>query len=212
MTDVLDRTFTVEPISPEDVDAASGNDSRSLRAPGLLTVAAVLSAASGVVHLVMVPSHTGESMVEGLAFALSGWFQLVTAWLLLTRPSRRLLTPIAIVNAVFIGAWIWSRTVGWPVGSHAWHAEKATFIDEVTVGFEATLIVCCVIAARRRAGGTARTVWRGATAATAIAIVGVVALTTAALASPSARDHAAHSHDAAAGGTDHVHTDGTAAV
>ena len=80
-----------------------------------------------------VPSHAGESLAEGVGFALAGWFQVVAAWLFLSRRFRSFLVPIAVANVVFIGVWAWSRTAGIPFGAHAGHAESAGFVDLTTV-------------------------------------------------------------------------------
>jgi hypothetical protein len=164
---------------------------------------AVLSGAAGAIHLVMVPSHWGESVAEGLGFAITGWLQLAFAALVLMRPSRMLLWASAALNAAAIGAWIVSRTAGLPFGEHAGHAESAGFVDVTCVVFEAVLVVLCgAFAFVPKAG--ARHVRSGLVAA-GVASLGVLALTTSALASPGARDHAAHSHgDGGDGGHTHV--------
>jgi hypothetical protein len=156
----------------------------------------------------MVPPHSGESLSEGLGFALAGWFQIVTAWLLLRRKDRSLLMPIAVANVAFIGAWVWSRTTGLPFGAHKGIKEAVGFVDLTCVGFEVALLVACALLARQT-----KTTESTKTSASkhgmrfAIAlVVGVFALTTAAVASPSARNHDVHAHDAgtaAAAGHDH---------
>ena len=52
---------------------------------------AVLSAAAGTIHLAMVPSHWGESVVEGFGFAVVGWAQLALAVAFFVRPTAALL-------------------------------------------------------------------------------------------------------------------------
>src|SRR3954447_16376008 len=203
MTDVLDRLDVVEPRRSEPEAqpfelpyATSPKRRRFAPSQPALRVAAALSTAAGVIHLVMVPSHAGESFSEGAGFAVTGWFQLLTAWLLLNRPSRALLAPIAFANTVFVGAWVWSRTAGLPIGAHSGQSESVGFVDLTTVGLEVALIVMCAVLATR--GGSRRdTAGRGSWWAL-MAIVGVFGIASAAIASPSARDHAAHSHDAAA--------------
>src|SRR5437899_12575720 len=110
MTDVLDRVGLAP--RPEQTPTAIVRTRRFAPNAGIIRVAAALSIAAGVIHLVMVPSHSGESLAEGIAFALSGWFQILTAWLLLTRLARQLLTPIAVANVTFVAALVLSRTAG----------------------------------------------------------------------------------------------------
>jgi hypothetical protein len=202
MTDVLERgavTFSandvgeiVEPPRPFDLVVASR----------VLLVG--LSAGAGAIHLAMVPSHWGESVAEGVGFAVCGWLQLVFAAVVLTRPSRALLWLGAALNAAAIGAWTVSRTAGLPFGAHAGHAESAGFIDITCVVFEAVLVVACIAFALRPRIGARHA--RGGMAVAGIAALGVLALTTAALGSPGARNHAAHSHgDTAATSAGHTH-------
>ena len=162
-------------------------------------VLAVLSAGTGAIHLAMLPSHWGESVAEGIGFALTGWLQLVLAAVLLTRPSRALLWLVAALNGAAIAAWAVSRTAGLPFGAHAGHSESAGFVDITCVAFEAVLVVACVALALRPRIGARHA--RAGMAFAGIASLGVLALTTSVLASPAARNHAANSHgDTAAGG------------
>src|SRR3954452_5737898 len=202
MTDVLAR---LEPdVRNEPISLPYAPPSRRKQmSVGALGVAAALSIAAGVIHLVMVPSHAGESLAEGVGFALAGWFQILSAWWLYTRRHRTLLMPIAVANLVFIGAWAYSRTLGIPFGAHAGQTEAAGFVDLTTVALEATLVLTCVVLAVQ----SARRPGRG-WLVTAL-VLGIAALTTAAIASPSARDHAAHSHGDAAAGDGHTHDAGT---
>ena len=213
MTDVLDRLDVVEvsdlkrlPSPAPEKRTATGELN-----PSLLRVAAACSIGAGVIHLVMVPPHAGESMAEGIGFALSGWFQIITAWLLLTRKQRSLLMPIAVANAGFIGVWIWSRTAGLPVGAHKGIKEAVGFVDLTAVGLEVALLVTCALLARRSkkaktTAGTTSSRSKIGMRVALVTIIGVFALTTAAVASPGARNHGTHSHDdgtAAAAGHDH---------
>ncbi len=212
MTDVLDRLDVVEvpALDREPPPQSRKRTGTSALDPSLLRVAASLSTAAGVIHLVMVPPHAGESLSEGLGFALAGWFQIVTAWLLLTRKQRSLLMPVAVANAAFIGAWVWSRTAGLPFGAHKGIKEPMGFVDLTCVAFEVALLVACALLARRPTNAKTSAGKIGVRSALAV-IIGVFALTTAAVASPSARNHGAHTHDdaaAAAAGHDH----GTAAA
>ena len=170
-------------------------------------VLACLSAAAGIVHLVMAPSHFGESTAEGTGFLVAGWAQLALALALIrTAPPRReLLGALVAVNTALIGLWAVSRTVGLPLaGSHSGHAASVTLVDGTTVAFEAVLVLGALAllgwpktAAGARAGGPV---------ALAVPLV-VVALTSAVIASPSARNHAAGEHGTH--GAEHDH--GTAA-
>jgi hypothetical protein len=163
--------------------------------PAVVALASLLAAA-GVIHLVMVPAHAGEWLVEGIAFALAGWLQLGLAVLLVTRPSRALLQVAVVANIVFVAAWALTRLAGWPVGPEAGVAHDATFIDLVCVALELGCVALAgALLARPRIGGTARGL-------VPLVPVAALLLATAAIASPSARGHD-HGGEASGGGHEH---------
>jgi hypothetical protein len=202
VTDVLDRRALVAPMpSTDHVAAPSGGHRPAPARPDLALSAvgrvllATLAAAAGAIHFAMVPSHMDGSTVEGIGFAVVGWIQVVTAVLLVTRPSRGLLRFTMLSTAAFIGVWAVSRTWGLPVGEHAGHPHDAAFVDLVAVGIEVALVALAGVWLSRPDWGRG---WRrSALAAAAVVPLAVVALATAAIASPSARDHAHTSHGVA---------------
>ena len=98
---------------------------------------ASLAAAAAVIHFVMVPSHMDEFSVEGVAFAVAGWLQLLVAFYLWTQPSRAILGFTILSNLGFIAVWAVSRTVGLPVGPHSGIAEEVSVVDLTCVALEA---------------------------------------------------------------------------
>jgi hypothetical protein len=205
MTEVLDRTAAPRRATRPEPAPAGAEARRFERGwphtPGLAALLAALSAGAGAIHLAMFPSHWSESVVEGLAFAAGGWLQIAIAALLLRRAARATLGAAIVVSAAAIAVWIVSRTAGLPFGAHAGHAESVGFVDLTCVALEAALIIgAAALLLRPHLDAP---VARFGAAATLVAIGAVLALTTSALASPGALDHAAHSHgDHAAG---HVH-------
>src|SRR5262245_7050670 len=159
----------------------------------------------------MVPSHVDSSSVEGIGFALVGWFQIGLGLWFLARASRNALRLAIVTNVAFVGVWAISRSWGLPVGDHAGHPHDVAFVDLACVGIELAIVVTAALLPETPGWG--RT-WHGVRLAVAAIIpVSVLALATAALASPSARDHAHTSHDGAAvaaGTGGHVHGLGTA--
>ena len=176
---------------------------------------AVLAAAAGVIHLAMVPSHWGSTVVEGTGFALVGWAQIALALAVLAAPSRLALRALMVVNLLAVGVWAVSRTWGLPFGDHAGHPHAPQFVDLVCVAIEVTLVVLGAVWLSHPSLGQQ---WRGARlAAYCVVPVAVLALSTAALASPSARNHAddshgGHSHDVALAATDVAASTGTGCV
>jgi hypothetical protein len=106
---------------------------------------------------------------------------------------------VVVVSAACIAAWAVSRIWGLPFGEHAGHAESVTVVDGLTVVMEAFTIVLgatLLSSVVRRA--------RSRTFAI-VGVVGVLALTSALIAAPEARDHAAAAHGAGGEATGHTH-------
>lgn len=162
-------------------------------------ILASFATAAGIIHAVMAPSHMGASTLEGGGFVVAAWLQLALAVGIVTRPSRGMLRLVLAVNAVLVGVWAVSRTVGLPFGAHADHAETISFVDGSCVAFELIMV-----------GLAAVWLWRPAMVrfkdgAFAVAVpLAVFGLATAAISSPEARDHSAHAH-AGHGPADHDH-------
>jgi hypothetical protein len=222
MTDVLDHQVAGGPAGqhaaaeapprPTGATTTRPADPEPAARPELWLLAALL-AAPALIHAAMVPSHLEESAVEGAGFVVAAWLQVLLAVGVLLRPTRRLLAAVVVTSGALIAAWVVSRTAGLPFGAHAGHAESVSVVDGVCVALEAAALVVAgalAVAARRVVPRG-----RGGRALAVAGAVGAVVLATAAVSSPSARDHAAGSHgahgaqgdDAAASGHDH----GTAA-
>jgi hypothetical protein len=217
MTDVLQRPSA--PSGPDGFDdlqweSTSAPASASIATPAAAAILASLVFGAALIHLVMVPSHMNEWTAEGVAFAIVGLVQIALAFAVSQRPTRVALWIGIALNAAFIGAWVWTRTAGSPWGPHAGHAESANFVDIACVVLEGLFVLgALAVLARpsvgRRIGGNHA--W-----AAAIIPVFVVLFATAAIASPSARNHAHDSHGdhAATDGHDHggaaAHDDGAA--
>ncbi len=182
--------------------------------PALLMGMAALAAAAGVIHLVMVPSHMDEFALEGVAFAVAGWLQLLVAFWLWTQPTRPLLGLTLGINGVFIATWAVSRTAGLPVGPNAGTAESASVVDLTCVALEVALVLlAAAVLLRPRLAEITLPPGLGFALPLAVAI-----LTSAVLASPEARNHAhgaeggtamaaGHSHGAGGGESAAVEAD-----
>ncbi len=200
MTDLLDRPLAGGLAAPEP-SAPTMPKAWDLSLP-LRLLLGCLSAAAAVIHLAMVPAHAGESMVEGVAFAISGWIQVLLAVAIVARPSRRWLALAIVANLAFIAAWAVSRTVGLPIGTGG--VESATVVDLTCVGFEVALVLVAAVAWFRPGIGRG---WDSGALVIASAIpVAILIGTTAVVVSPSATAHThggevagGHTHGAATG-------------
>lgn len=171
-------------------------------------ILASFSAAAGIVHVVMAPSHMGASKLEGGGFLLSAWLQLALAVGIVARPSRWLLRAVVAVNLGLIGLWAFSRTSGLPFGAHADHPESISFVDGSCVAFEVLIVALAALWLLRP--GAVR--FKGGAFAVGVPLA-AFAVASAAIASPQARDHSAHSHGGhgehgEVAGTAHVHGEG----
>jgi hypothetical protein len=171
---------------------------------GLNYLLAGLMAGAGAIHFAMVAAHAGgESMLDPIGFAVAGWFQFTIAGLLISRRANTQVYVATVVgNAVLVGLWIWSRTSGLPVGSHAGVAEEAGTIDQMSAALEVTAIVLAGVLAW--VPGKVRLPVVGS----AIAGVAVLGLATSVIVSPEAASHGGHDHGATAAGADHHDTAG----
>ena len=207
MTDVLDRLIEEGPYAEEPRPRALAEPKPPFTVgdTGRIVFAA-LSGAAAVIHFVMVPSHMDEWAAEGVAFALAGVFQLVTAVLMVRRPTRLLLWASLLVNAAFVAAWAVTRTAGSPWGPHAGHAESMSVVDVSCVALEVALMALAGILLLFPRF-SARTGNRFLNVAVPLA---VIALTMFVITSADARSHASGAHGAhggadEAGGGGHSH-------
>jgi hypothetical protein len=192
-------------------DTARLATARPIPSPALRIVLAACLVAAGAIHLAMVPSHADEWLAEGIAFAVAGWLQVLIAAVVILRPSRAALVVAVLANAIFIGAWIWTRTAGPPFGPEEGARHATGFVDITCVALEAAAIVVGLVALLAPYLGVR--VSRGWYAVPGVVAFGILVLASTAIVSPSATEHAhaegtaGHSHGGAA---DTVSADGHA--
>lgn len=128
-----------------------GRASLSVRARVLL---AALSAAAGAVHLWVLPEHRAEWWGYGVFFLVAGLGQILLALLLLRmyHPARLIVAGIA-GNLTILLTYIVSRSIGVPVGPHAWDPEAPGRLDFLTTLDEVILVAALASALT---GGTRR--------------------------------------------------------
>ena len=161
---------------------------------GALATLCVLSGAAAAIHFAVIGEHFAEYWAFGTFFLVLAWFQAAWAVLVVTRPSRSLLLFGAIANGAVLVIWLWSRTLGLPIGPEAGETEPAELIDVVATVAEGLLVVGCLamLEVGRLAGLTARSI----TAVFVLAAFVTVGATSWALAdSAEEGDHGATSED-----------------
>jgi hypothetical protein len=176
MTSVLER----ERVTIVDVLV----DEPVSRPDGVPVALAAVVLGAATIHAAMTPSHLGEWTAEGVAFLGATVAQVAIGGLLLRRSTKGVLAALVALHVLLIGAWVVSRTTGLPFGPEAHETEAVGVVDGICVALEAAAIVLALgRPLLRRAGGAL---------AVGVPLLAVVA-TSAALLSPSARNHA-HAH------------------
>jgi hypothetical protein len=106
----------------------------------LVLVLAGLSAGAAVIHLVAAPNHYDEIGDLAAGFLIAAAFQTWWAVACLDGPSRRTLAIGFLGNVAIVVAWLYTRTIGLPVGPFAGSAEPIGLPDGASVVFEMLLV------------------------------------------------------------------------
>jgi hypothetical protein len=112
---------------------------------GVLLLAAVATVVAALVHLVVLPEHTEESLLYGVFFAVLAVGQGTFAWIFLLGPSRFPLVTGALGNVGAIALWLLTRTVGLPFGPFAGQVEPVGSLDLTAVASELLVVFCCLV-------------------------------------------------------------------
>jgi hypothetical protein len=140
----------------------------------LVLIMAGLSAGAAVIHLVAAPHHYAEIGDLAAGFLAAAAFQAWWTVACLSGPSPRA-TRIGILgNAAIVLAWLYTRTIGLPIGPFAGSAEPVGFPDGASVVFE--LLVIGSLLARWRGIDLALSRLGAARTAASIAVVPLVGL------------------------------------
>jgi hypothetical protein len=110
-----------------------------------------LSLGAAAIHFAVVPDHVEEFWLFGLFFAGLGWYQALWAVLYALRPVPLLALMAIVVNAGTAGLWLWTRTIGLPMGPNAGELESIGAPDLAATIFELTIVIglMWVMASRR---------------------------------------------------------------
>lgn len=197
--------FSAAPMSGTQRSMAAASAQGSADVGTLLRwCVAMLSLGAGVVHLSVAPEHFGESALHGSFFATSGAFQLLTAALLLVRPSRVLLAATGLANAAVIGTWIVSRTAGFPFLPGGAGPEPVGLKDGTATLFE--VLIVGAVAFLLNPSATSRLMsWGRARAALAGAGTLLLLMTALAFSPIAAESDNHHSSGHEATGSGHAH-------
>lgn len=186
----------------DGIDPRPAAPTSSLPGRAVTMLMAVPLSGAAAIHLAMVPAHATSSMLEAVGFAVAGWAQAGLAAVLLLRPSRRAVAATVGVCLTVLAAWMYSRTLGLPIGAHPGVPEPVGILDGLCAGFE-VLVVTGGLVSRWTPPRWAST--SSMPTAVAAAVL-VAAATTAVLVSPAGQHgHTDTNHDHEASSSTHDH-------
>lgn len=191
VSDGTDGRFLGEPASSEIAatpgEPMGGTDLRRT----LATVAGVLAAAGGLIHLRVIGHHT-DYHVLAAGFAAMGVSQFVVALWLFRHPSRRVVLLAAGLHAAIAATWALSRTVGLGFVPGEAGAAEVGVADVVANTFSLGVIgvVVILLALDRVAGETVLLPRAVARRMTGVAAAGALVLS--AIAVSASHAHASH--------------------
>jgi hypothetical protein len=131
----------------------AGADGRLGSAAWSVIVVAACSIGSAAIHLAVIEDHLREYALFGVAFALLAAFQI--AWpVVYLRRRQAWLAVLAIgINLGAALVWLWSRTLGLPIGPTPGVPEAVGAADVISTGLELTLVGLLVLGLSARARG-----------------------------------------------------------
>jgi hypothetical protein len=98
------------------------------------------SIAAGVIHAAAAAGHSSEDPLLGAAFVAVALFQVTWAVPATVGPDHGVLPLGAAVNAAIVVGWLVSRTVGLPIGPHAWVPEAPGALDVAATSLELLIV------------------------------------------------------------------------
>jgi hypothetical protein len=175
-------------------------------------LAAGFSAVAAAIHFAVSIDHFSESLVYGIAFVATAWFQLGWALAYMVIRARPLAILAIAVNVTAVVAWAVSRTVGLPaIGVHE-GPEAAGVLDLLASALEIGVVALLVVALasplrrlRRPLQAMSAALYPGAI------LVAVLVATTVAFSLPDGGHGGGHSespagsHDSASPAASHDH-------
>lgn len=111
-------------------------------------LAAAACGGAALIHAAVCPGHFQEGTVLGVFFLVLSASQLTWSAAILLRPSAPLLLIGAAANALVIGLWLCTRTLGLPLGLLEGGVEPVGAVDVLASALEAVTVGLCVLQLR----------------------------------------------------------------
>ncbi len=106
----------------------------------LVLPVATLSLSVGMIHAAMVGDHFREDTLSGVFFVMVAVFQIGWGVMFARRPQIGLAALGLSVNALVVGVWLVTRTVGLPYGAHPGLREPIATPDLLATLFEVLIV------------------------------------------------------------------------
>ena len=160
------------------------------RRPGLAfqswapPIAAICSIGAAVIHVVVVPEHIEQYLQAGVFFVVLAAFQFAWGIAWLRDPSKWIAVVGLAVNLITIVIWVWSRTIGLPVGAEPGAVEPVGYRDVLATVLEVVLagvLVATLMEGRVRRIRELRLTAQDAFVATGLAFSAVLIFSTVAV-------------------------------
>ena len=162
---------------PRDGVSAGMEGSQRVSAAAFFHPWAALSLGAAAIHYAVTPEHFAEWWAFGVFFAAISWFQALWAVGYALRPTNTLAWLAIVVM------WMWSRTLGVPLGPEAGTVEAVGLRDALATLFELALILGLIVThVFGRSSGARRAAPGGGDIGSLVVAVVVVAATTLVLA------------------------------
>lgn len=111
---------------------------------GSVVCAAILLAGAALIHAAVMRAHLDHWRPESMFFLVLTMAEAYLAVGLLLWDSWGLYMATIALNLATAAIWLWSRTVGLPIGPDAFHAESIGALDAICTAFE---LGACVLVA-----------------------------------------------------------------
>ena len=135
-------------LNPPVTASASESSLSWIASHPLVGVAALASAAAGLVHAAAAGTHSADRLT-GLIFAVTAVLQVGWAFFYVARPTRIPAAAGMALNGIFAVSWVLSRTVGLPFPEALSGVEHASMQDGVAALLGVVAAVCAGLAAWR---------------------------------------------------------------
>ncbi|MGH2513231.1 MAG: hypothetical protein ACRDGQ_11150 [Candidatus Limnocylindrales bacterium] len=122
----------------------------------LVVFMAAASAGAALIHAGVCPEHFHESAAFGVFFLIACIVQLVWSAQILRRPSAALMALGVAGNACLVLLWLYTRTIGLPIGPEAGRPETWGVLDVLASSLEVAVIVLALKGGRAPAASADR--------------------------------------------------------